>query len=243
MNSTIEKKVPVIQAFGITKTYRTGAGDFQALRGVDLEIQAGEFVALVGKSGSGKSTLLNLLTGIDRVSSGEIMVNGQAIHGLNEAQLTTWRGRNMGVVFQFFQLIPTLTIVENIMLPMDFCRKFAPQERKARAMKLLENVGIAEQANKLPSALSGGEQQRAAIARALANDPGIIMADEPTGNLDSQTTAAVFELFQGLVRLGKTVVMVTHNQDLAMRSDRMVQIHDGRIICDSSNRTQEQAVK
>src|SRR5947209_9097140 len=171
----------------VSKTYYTPAGDYPALRNVDLEIRAGEFVAIAGKSGSGKSTLLNMVGGIDSPSSGSVEVGGTAIHAMRENQLAAWRGRNAGFVFQFFQLLPTLTIAENVMLPMDFCRTFPVRERRQRALDLLERVGIAAHADKLPSALSGGEQQRAAIARALANDPAVILADEPTGNLDSVT--------------------------------------------------------
>ena len=228
----------LIQTRQLVKTYQTGEGEYHAIRGIDLQIKAGEFVAVVGKSGSGKSTLLNLLTGIDRVSSGEIFFNGQTVHRMDEAEVGSWRGQNVGVVFQFFQLLPTLTVMENVMLPMDFCRLFSASERRVRALKLLDKVGVVDQANKLPSALSGGEQQRVAIARALANDPGIIMADEPTGNLDTQTTENIFKLFQDLVHEGKTVIMVTHNQDLASRAERRIHIEDGRIIYDSKETSQ-----
>jgi putative ABC transport system ATP-binding protein len=214
----------------IVKTFQSTAGSFTALKGVDLQIDRGEFVAIIGKSGSGKSTLINMLTGIDRPSSGEVLVGDTAVHTLSEGQMAVWRGRNVGVIFQFFQLLPTLTVVENVMLPMDFCNMYQPRERRARAMQLLEQVEMAEQADKLPSAVSGGQQQRVAIARALANDPPILIADEPTGNLDSKTANAVFQLFENLVQQGKTVLMVTHDSDLARRVSRAVIVADGEIV-------------
>lgn len=213
----------------VAKTFETAAGTFMALQGIDLHIDRGDFVAVVGKSGSGKSTLLNMIAGIDRPTSGEVLVNGSAIHNLSEGQVAVWRGRNVGLVFQFFQLIPTLTVIENIMLPMDFCNMYADSEREGRAKHLLGLVGIAEQADKLPFALSGGEQQRVAIARALANDPPLIIADEPTGNLDSKTAAIIFSLFQDLVKQGKTVLMVTHDKELARAVPHRLEIADGRI--------------
>jgi len=214
----------------IVKTFQSTAGSFTALKGVDLQIDRGEFVAIIGKSGSGKSTLINMLTGIDRPTSGEVLVGDTAVHTLSEGQMAVWRGRNLGVIFQFFQLLPTLTVVENVMLPMDFCNMYAPRERRARAMQLLEQVEMAQQADKLPSAVSGGQQQRVAIARALANDPPILVADEPTGNLDSKTAGAVFQLFEGLVAQGKTVLMVTHDSDLARRVSRAIIVADGEIV-------------
>jgi putative ABC transport system ATP-binding protein len=217
----------MIKLQGLTKTYHTPAGEFPALRNIDLEIGPGEFVAIAGKSGSGKSTLLNMLGGIDRPSAGSVEVGGQAIHQLDENRLARWRGRNVGFVFQFFQLLPTLTIAENVMLPMDFCRTFPVRERRKRALALLEQVGVTPHADKLPSALSGGEQQRAAIARALANDPPVVLADEPTGNLDSVTAAAVLGLFQGMARSGKTVVIATHERDVAGLVDRRIVVADG----------------
>jgi putative ABC transport system ATP-binding protein len=217
----------------VKKAYKTEAGDFYALKGIDLEICPGEFVGVVGKSGSGKSTLINMITGIDRPTSGEIWVNDQPIHGLDENRMARWRGRSMGVVFQFFQLLPTLTVVENVMLPMDFCRLFTPKERRERAMALLAQVEMADQARKLPSQISGGQAQRVAIARSLATDPPIVMADEPTGNLDSRTADAVFRLFEGLVARGKTFLMVTHDNELANRLHRVVTIADGMLVGDS----------
>lgn len=223
----------LISLQGVFKNYKTPAGEFQALKGIDLRINAGEFVAIVGKSGSGKSTLSNMITGIDRPSQGEVVVAGTAVHKLREGQIAGWRGRNIGVVFQFFQLLPTLTVLENIMLPMDFCNLYSPRERKLRGLHLLEQVTMAEQAHKLPMALSGGQQQRVAIARSLANDPAIVVADEPTGNLDSRTAETVFHLFETLVESGKTIVMVTHDDDLAKSAGRAVSIADGQIASDT----------
>jgi putative ABC transport system ATP-binding protein len=214
----------------VTKTFQTSAGPFTALRGIDLTINPGEFVAIVGKSGSGKSTLINMIAGIDRPTSGEVWVGDVAVHTLSEGQLAKWRGRNLGIIFQFFQLLPTLTVLENIILPMDFCHRYTLRQRYERAMNLLEQVGMADQAHKLPSTISGGQQQRVAIARALANDPPVLIADEPTGNLDSKTADTVFELFQTLVAGGKTIVMVTHDNDLANRATRTVTVSDGEII-------------
>jgi putative ABC transport system ATP-binding protein len=214
----------------VVKVYDTGEVPFTALRGVNLHVSTGEFVGLIGKSGSGKTTLINMITGIDRPTSGEVVIDGTPVHALNENQLAKWRGRTIGVVFQFFQLLPTLTVIENVMLPMDFCNTFAPVERPIRAMALLEEVEMADQAYKLPSALSGGQQQRVAIARALANDPPILAADEPTGNLDSKTAEAVLGLFEKLVDEGKTIIMVTHDSDIAARVRRALHVHDGEIV-------------
>jgi putative ABC transport system ATP-binding protein len=219
----------------VVKTYETGAGELTVLQDVTLQVQAGEFVSVVGPSGSGKSTLLNMITGIDRPTSGEVFVGGQVVHALSENQLARWRGRHVGVVFQFFQLLPTLTVLENVVLPMDFCDTYRRRERKRRAMHLLEQVGIAEQAHKLPSALSGGEQQRAAIARALVNDPSLVVADEPTGNLDTVTAGEVFALFEGLVDQGKTLLVVTHDRSLSSRTQRVLHLLDGRIHRDQNN--------
>ncbi len=213
----------------MVKVYETPAGKFYALRGINLQVDTHEFVAVIGKSGSGKSTLINMITGIDRPTSGEVLVGDTAVHRLSEGQMATWRGRHIGVIFQFFQLLPTLTLVENVMLPMDFCNTYPPRQRYERAMQLLEHVDMAQHAHKLPSAVSGGQQQRVAIARALANDPPIIVADEPTGNLDSKTANQVFDLFTKLVEEGKTILMVTHDQDLARRATRAVLVADGEI--------------
>jgi putative ABC transport system ATP-binding protein len=219
----------------VVKTYETGAGGMTVLKDISLQVHEGEFVGVVGPSGSGKSTMLNMITGIDRPTSGEVYVGGEAVHTLNENQLARWRGRNVGVIFQFFQLLPTLTALENVMLPMDFCSVYQRQERKDRAMHLLEQMGIADQAHKLPSALSGGQQQRAAIARALANDPPVIVGDEPTGNLDSATANDVFFLFERLVDQGKTLVIVTHDLSLSARMGRVLHLLNGRIDRDKNN--------
>ncbi|MBN1454426.1 MAG: ATP-binding cassette domain-containing protein [Anaerolineales bacterium] len=220
----------IIELRNVTKNYKTAVGDFPALKSVDLQIQAGEFVSVIGKSGSGKSTLLNMVTGIDRPTDGEVFVNDTAVHELNENRMARWRGKNLGIVFQFFQLLPTISIVENIMLPMDFCRTYPMREREKRAMELLDMVELADHAYKLPTALSGGQQQRVAIARALANDPPIVIADEPTGNLDSKTADSVFQLFKDLVAQGKTIIVVTHDSGLAKRTQRTALIADGEIV-------------
>jgi ABC-type lipoprotein export system ATPase subunit len=221
---------PMIDLRGVHKYYQSAAGDYHALKGIDLCICAGEFVSIIGKSGSGKSTLLNMITGIDRPTTGEVFVNGTGIHELTENQLAGWRGDNMGIIFQFFQLLPALNLKQNVILPMDLSGKYRPRERKERAEHLLELVGLADQMHKLPSMVSGGQQQRAAMARALANDPPIVIADEPTGNLDSKTAATVFELFNQLVKEGKTVIIVTHDSSLARHAHRTALIADGEIV-------------
>ncbi len=214
----------------VVKTYHGSAGDFTALKGIDLTVDEGEFVAIIGKSGCGKSTLINMITGIDRPTGGEVWVNNTAVHTLSEGQIAEWRGRELGVIFQFFQLLPTLTVMQNVMLPMDFCHTYPIPQRRERAMHLLEQVGLADVAHKLPSSVSGGQQQLAAIARALANDPPILAADEPTGNLDSATAEIIFQLFNQLVDQGKTILMVTHDPDKARRVTRVVTIVDGEIL-------------
>jgi putative ABC transport system ATP-binding protein len=219
----------LIQLQKVKKVYESAAGAFTALKEIDLAIDGGEFIAVIGKSGSGKSTLINMITGIDRPTSGEVLVGSTPVHTLSEGQMAVWRGNMVGIVFQFFQLLPTLTVVENVMLPMDFCGVYAPHERYGHAIHLLDQVEMAEHAHKLPSAISGGQQQRVAIARALANDPPILIADEPTGNLDSKSAEAVFRLFEQLVNQGKTILMVTHDQDLAKRVTRTVIIADGEV--------------
>jgi len=211
----------------ITKTYETPAGSFKALHSIDLEIAAGEFAAIVGKSGSGKSTLLNMIGGIDRPTSGSLRIGGAEIQRLSHNELAAWRGRSVGFVFQFFQLLPTLTVAENVMLPMDFAGTMPRNTRRSYADQLLERVGVADQADKLPSALSGGQQQRVAIARALANDPPVILADEPTGNLDSETSAEIFRLFGQLASDGKTLLVVTHDPEAAASVSRTITIVDG----------------
>jgi putative ABC transport system ATP-binding protein len=225
----------LIRLQDVVKTYETGAGGVTVLKDIDLRVNEGEFVGVVGPSGSGKSTLLNMITGIDRPTSGEVFVASQAVHKMSENQLARWRGKNVGVIFQFFQLLPTLTILENVMLPMDFCNVYKRRERKKVGMNLLEQVGIPEQAHKLPNALSGGQQQRAAIARALANDPPVIVADEPTGNLDTQTAGEMFALFDRLVDQGKTLLVVTHDRQLSEQMRRVIHLLDGRIDRDYNN--------
>jgi putative ABC transport system ATP-binding protein len=220
---------PLISLSDVSKHYDSAAGPIVALRDLCLGIDEGEFVAVIGKSGSGKTTLINLLTGIDSPTRGSIRVATTEVHALSQEQLARWRGKSVGIVFQFFQLLPTLTVAENVMLPMDFCNTFAPLERRGRALRLLSEMGIADQANKLPAALSGGQQQRAAIARALANDPPLIVADEPTGNLDSQTAAEIMAFFAQLVRAGKTVVMATHERDLQRYFARSITLVDGAL--------------
>jgi ABC-type lipoprotein export system ATPase subunit len=220
----------VIDLRGVDKYYQSAAGDYHALKEIDLCICGGEFVSIIGKSGSGKSTLLNMITGIDRPTSGEVYVNGTGIHEMSENQLAGWRGENLGIIFQFFQLLPALNLKQNVILPMDLAGKFRPRERSERAEYLLEIVGLAEHMHKLPSMVSGGQQQRAAMARALANDPPILIADEPTGNLDSKTAATVFTLFNQLVAEGKTVIIVTHDSSLARHAHRTALIADGEIV-------------
>jgi ABC-type lipoprotein export system ATPase subunit len=221
---------PLIGLRQVTKVFQTAAGGYQALKGIDLEIGASEFVGIIGRSGSGKSTLINMITGIDRPTAGEVRVGETQVHTLSENQMARWRGRNLGIVFQFFQLLPNLSVLDNVRLPMDFCKLIPVSERRTRAMALLELVEMGEHAQKLPSALSGGQQQRVAIARALANDPPIIIADEPTGNLDTRTADSVFKLFEKLISEGKTVVMVTHDSGLARRVNRTVLIVDGDVV-------------
>jgi len=225
-----QQSTSLIQLSHVTKTYPLASGSFQALKDINLNIHKGQLAAITGKSGSGKSTLLNIISGIDKPSGGHVLINGIRVDKLPESELASWRGKNIGIVFQFFQLLPTLTIVENVMLPMDFCNSYPKKERRDRALALLALVNIKEQADKLPSALSGGQQQRAAIARALANDPPVIIADEPTGNLDSHTGAAIIELFAALARSGKTVIVVTHEKDFADCFGSTVSILDGTIV-------------
>lgn len=220
----------LIRIRGAAKVFPAAAGPFTALDGVDLDIERGEFAVVVGQSGSGKSTLLGLLAGIDRPTRGEIHIADVPIHQLSERALSDWRGRAIGIVFQFFQLLPTLTVAENVMLPMDFCDTWPRAERRPRAMGLLERLGIADQADKLPGTLSGGQQQRAAVARALANDPPLLLADEPTGNLDSRTAASLLTVLAALVDDGRTVVMVTHEQSAISFATRTITLADGRIV-------------
>ena len=221
---------PLIQLTGISKTYENAAGAFTALKNIHLGFYAGEFVGVIGKSGSGKSTLVNMITGIDRPSDGRVLVAGKDVHAMGESQQARWRGLNLGVVFQFFQLLPMLTLVENVLLPMDFCEKYDPDARLPRALDLLGMVGLANDAYKLPGAVSGGQQQSAAIARALANDPPIIIADEPTGNLDAKTADSVYDKFENLARAGRTIIMITHDPEIESRLSRKVLLSDGEMI-------------
>jgi putative ABC transport system ATP-binding protein len=220
----------LIDLHQVEKIYQSAAGNFTALKRVDLQIDRGEFVAIIGKSGSGKSTLINMVTGIDRPSSGEVLVAGAAVHTLSEGQMAIWRGRSIGVVFQFFQLLPTLTALENATLPLDFTRRGSKRERRERARQNLELVGLAEMADRLPSELSGGQQQRVAIARALASYPTLVIGDEPTGNLDTQAAGEMFELLRRVCDEGATVLYVTHDLELAARADRTITIRDGVVV-------------
>jgi putative ABC transport system ATP-binding protein len=219
----------VVQVQDLIKDFQGPYGTIQVLKKINLSVQPGEMVGVCGPSGSGKSTLINMITGIDRPTSGTIDIAGSQLNGMSENKLARYRGLHIGVVFQFFQLLPTLTIIENVLLPMDFCRKGTPRQRYERAMSLLEQMGVADQAHKLPASLSGGQQQRAAIARSLANDPPLIVADEPTGNLDSKTAQHVFHIFEELVSQGKTFIMVTHDPGLARRMPRVIEVLDGRL--------------
>jgi putative ABC transport system ATP-binding protein len=224
----------IIQLKHVYKSYSQAGVVQPVLHNINLDIFSGEFVAIIGESGNGKSTLLNLLTGIDSPTRGDVLVNQAALHQMNHEQLSLWRGANVGIVFQFFQLLPTLSLLQNVMLPMDFLNRIPSRDRKKRAMQLLSQVGLVDVANRLPSQVSGGQQQRAAIARALANDPALIVADEPTGNLDAKTADSVFELLCYLRDTGKTLVMVTHNVDLANAASRQVEIRNGSIFRDSA---------
>jgi putative ABC transport system ATP-binding protein len=222
----------VVHVKDVFKSFPVGDGEVTILKGISFEVKNGEFVSIVGPSGNGKSTLLNMITGIDRPSAGEVIVTGREVHKMSENKLAAWRGEHVGIIFQFFQMLPALSLVQNIILPMDFAGKYSTKERRERAMNLLEIVGLADQAEKLPSMVSGGQQQRAAIARALANDPPLLVGDEPTGNLDSRTAGDVFDLFSQLVEQGKTMLMVTHDKELAQRVPRVVEITDGKITRD-----------
>ena len=222
----------IVEIIDVVKSFPVGDGEVTVLKGLSLDVENGEFISIVGPSGNGKSTLLNMITGIDKPTGGEVIVTGREIHNLSENKLAAWRGEHVGIVFQFFQMLPALSLLQNIMLPMDFANKYSRREKRERALHLLEIVGLADQANKLPSMVSGGQQQRAAIARALANDPNLIVADEPTGNLDTRSANDVFDLFLKLVDQGKTMIMVTHNKELSRRVPRVVEIIDGKIARD-----------
>lgn len=233
---SIELNGHLVDLRDVVKTYKGTAGTFTALKSVDLQVESGAFVSIIGKSGSGKSTLINVITGIDRPTSGEVIVDHVQVHTLNEEQIAIWRGRSVGVIFQFFQLLPTLTAVENILLAMDYGAQYPAAERPERAMYLLELVGLADKAHRIPNSLSGGQQQCVAIARALANDPVLLTADEPTGNLDSKSAEMVFRLFENLATAGKTILMVTHDNDLATRAQRTIKLADGHIVDEFTNR-------
>ena len=222
-------RTPLIQLRGLKKSYQTAAGEFFALNGIDLDVYPGEFLGIIGKSGAGKTTLINMLTGVDRLTSGEVWMEEQPIHLLDENRLSMWRGRNVGIIYQSFYLMPNLTLLQNVMLPMDMCGFYRPGKSEQQALELLQMVELEEHAYKLPSAISGGQQQRVAIARALANDPQIIVADEPTGRLDSSTAETIFQIFSRMVAQGKTILMVTHDHSLARRMTRTLHLVNGSI--------------
>jgi putative ABC transport system ATP-binding protein len=227
----------IVEVNGVIKRFPVGDDEITVLKGISFTVQKGEFLTIVGPSGNGKSTLLNMITGIDHPSAGEVVVTGRTVHAMSENELAKWRGEHVGIIFQFFQMLPALSLLQNVILPMDFARKYTPDQRKERAMYLLQSVGLADQADKLPGQVSGGQQQRAAIARALANDPPLVVADEPTGNLDSKTGEDVFRLFNDLVNQeGKTVLMVTHDKALAAQVPRVIEIVDGKISRDGNDR-------
>ena len=221
---------PLIRITDLVKAYDSGVGALPALKGLDLEIYPGEFVAITGKSGAGKTTLINMITGVDRVTSGEVWVDEMPLHQMRENQLAKWRGRNMGIIYQSFHLMPSLSLIDNVLLPVDLCGLYRNGDSTKRALQLLSDVELEDHAYKPPSAISGGQQQRVAIARALANDPPMIIADEPTGRLDSVTAETIFQIFLSLQERGKTILMVTHDRGLAQRASRTLEIADGEII-------------
>jgi len=231
-NHKVQQNGHIVSIHNVVKSFPVGDDDLTILKGISFDIQNGEFVTIVGPSGNGKSTLLNMITGIDHPTAGEVIVTGREVHKMSENQLATWRGEHVGIIFQFFQMLPALSLLQNVILPMDFAHKYSPKDREQRAMHLLESVSLADQANKLPGQVSGGQQQRAAIARALANDPPLIVADEPTGNLDTHTSGEVFRLFNDLIEQGKTLLMVTHDKELARQVPRTIEIIDGNITRD-----------
>jgi putative ABC transport system ATP-binding protein len=242
IHSNTGEALPLIELRNVVKTYHSLAGSVTALQGIDLQVFPGEFLIVTGKSGSGKTTLVNIVTGLDRSTSGEIWVDGAALHRFSAEKAAKLRGKTMGVVFQSFELLPTLTVLQNVMLPMDFARRYSVREQRQRAMQLLEQVDIADHARKYPTALSGGQQQRLAIARAMANDPAILVADEPTGSLDSGTATAVIDLFADLVRQGRTILLVTHDKDVAKRGSRVITLADGAILGDENTTVTGEAV-
>jgi putative ABC transport system ATP-binding protein len=233
--SLTQTKQPIISLHRVEKIYKSTSGGFRALKGIDLDVYPGKFVAIIGKSGAGKTTLINMITGVDRQTAGEIWVNGLPVHKLSDAQLAFWRGRNLGIIYQAFYLMPTLSLLDNVMLPMDFCGLFNPRQSPGRARELLCSVGLEDHLFKLPSAISGGQQQRVAIARALANDPLLLVADEPTGRLDSATAESIFHIFLELAKNGKTILMVTHDHSVSRRVSRVLTIADGQINSDSAS--------
>jgi putative ABC transport system ATP-binding protein len=229
-HSNSQDQAALIEMVKIFKVFKSPAGEFTVLKDINACFYPGEFVSVVGRSGSGKSTLVNMLTGIDHPTSGKVRIMDTYPHALSESRMAVWRGHNLGIVFQFFQLLPTMSLLENTLLPMDFCNRYALGEREERAMQLLRMVGLEKFAHELPGAISGGQQQSAAIARALANDPPIIVADEPTGNLDSSAAENVMSIFDSLVQAGKTVLMVTHDRSLAERAHRTLVLSDGELV-------------
>ena len=224
---------PLIKIESLVKTYQTGAGPFDALRSIDLNVYAGEYVGVIGKSGAGKTTLINMISGTDQITSGRVFVNGTAIHALKEDALAQWRGLNLGVIYQSFNLLPMLSLRDNITLAMDFCGQYRPGKSEQKAMQLLEDVELAEHAHKPPAYISGGQKQRVAIARALANDPAVILADEPTGRLDTATAETIYEIFEKLIEQGKTILMVSHDRSLSKRVERVIELADGQIVSDT----------
>ena len=222
----------IVDVRDVIKKFIVGNTEITILKGLSFQVYSGEFVIIVGPSGNGKSTLLNMCTGIDFPNSGQVLVKGQDIHEMNANRQSLWRGSNVGIIFQFFQMMPSLTLFSNVMLPMELAGKFTRKERKERAEYLLEMVDLKEQMHKLPSMVSGGQQQRAAISRAMANDPPLLIADEPTGNLDPASAQMVFEIFQRLVSEGKTIMMVTHDKELAAQVSRQIEIVNGKITKD-----------
>jgi putative ABC transport system ATP-binding protein len=231
-SADIDTNGSLVHVADVVKKFPVGGSEIEVLKGISFDVYPGEFVSIVGPSGNGKSTLLNMITGIDRPSNGSVIVTGREINRMSENNLAAWRGQHVGIVFQFFQMLPALSLLQNVILPMDLAKKYKPRQRRERAMKLLDLVDLADQAGKLPGMISGGQQQRAAIARSLANDPDLVVADEPTGNLDARTADDVFDLFASLVEQGKTLLMVTHDKELARRVPRIVEIVDGHITRD-----------
>ena len=226
---TTQTTTPLLRLDHVVKTYQTGAGTFTALKGITAEVQRGEFISVIGKSGAGKSTLVNMITGVDTLTEGSIWIQDTSVHRLDENKRALWRGKTLGVIYQSFELLPQLSLIDNVLMPIDMCGLYKPQESYKRAVDLLTRVGLKDHMHKIPSRISGGQKQRVAIARALANDPDLIVADEPTGSLDSATAEGIFTLFQALVDQGKTIVMVTHDQRMSQRSTRTLHLVDGRL--------------